>query len=152
MQARVLDALVNRIAQSRRPTVTLLGPATAQESVAKTDAATAALPVTPAVPPTLEDVAQQLAATHGVSVDLLKRQVQIFREIIQSIDDVPRSYRNVVDRIEDVQRAALWLLSTARTQADFRRFFGTETFMRPTKSVAWDFYNRVFKRGPAYSD
>ncbi|MFO0748432.1 MAG: hypothetical protein U1F43_22620 [Myxococcota bacterium] len=131
MQARVLDSLVSRLAPTRRPNVTLLRgePQPAAPNMA---------------------VAEQLARTHGVSVDLLMRQVQIFREIMQSIDGVPKSYRNIVDRIEDVQRAAVWLLSGATTQADFRRFFGTETFMRPTKSVAWDFFNRVFKRGPTY--
>lgn len=127
MQARVLDQLVQRIARSRVPNVTLL-PATA-----------------PREEPSA--VVEELAATHGIPVELLRRQVQLFREIIATIDDVPRSYRNIVDRIEDVQRAALWVLSGARTQAEFRRFFGTETFMRPTKSVAWDFFNRVFKRG-----
>ena len=59
---------------------------------------------------------------------------------------VPRSYRNIMTKAEDVQRAAMWLLTQASTQADFRRYFGEEGFMRPTKSVAWAFYNRVFQR------
>ncbi|MEZ4264868.1 MAG: hypothetical protein R3F39_00715 [Myxococcota bacterium] len=89
---------------------------------------------------------QRLAAIHGVSPDLLERQAQILREVIDGIDDVPRSYRNIMDRADDVSRAALWLLTGAATQAEFRRFFGEVRFMRPTKSVAWAFYNRAFKR------
>jgi len=89
---------------------------------------------------------ERLAETHGLPADLLTRQAELMEEIIGYIDDVPRSYRNIVDRAEDVQRAALWIVSGATTQAEFRRFFGEERFMRPTKSVAWAFYNRVFKR------
>ncbi len=91
---------------------------------------------------------QRLAAIHGVAPDLLERQASILREIIDGIDDAPRSYRNIMDRADDVSRAALWLLTGAQTQAEFRRFFGEVRFMRPTKSVAWAFYNRVFKREP----
>ncbi|MCC6621849.1 MAG: hypothetical protein IT385_11375 [Deltaproteobacteria bacterium] len=91
---------------------------------------------------------QALSDLHGVPPELLVRQVELMRQIAASIEGRPRSYRNVSDKIEDVQRASLWLMSGATTQAGFRRFFGTEGFMRPTKSVAWDFFNRVFKRGP----
>ena len=87
-----------------------------------------------------------LAQTHAVSEELLMRQAGILAVILETIDDVPRSYRNIMTKAEDVQRAALWLMTTATTQADFRRYFGDEGFMRPTKSVAWAFYNRVFKR------
>lgn len=89
---------------------------------------------------------QQLAATHGVSPEVLRRDVEVLREVVESIDGVPRSYRNIMTKAEDVQRAAMWLLTQASTQADFRRYFGEEGFMRPTKSVAWAFYNRVFQR------
>lgn len=89
---------------------------------------------------------EMLAQTHAVSEDLLMRQAQILAEVIDTIDDVPRSYRNIMTKVEDVQRAALWLMTDATTQAEFRRYFGDEGFMRPTKSVAWAFYNRVFKR------
>ena len=88
----------------------------------------------------------RLAETHGVSPALLEQQAAVLKEVIESIDDLPRSYRNVMDRSDDVMRASLWLLSGADTQASFRRWFGDERFMRPTKSVAWAFYNRVFKR------
>lgn len=87
-----------------------------------------------------------LATLHGVSESVLAQQVQVLREVIDGIDDLPRSYRNIMDRSDDILRAALWLSSGAQTQAEFRRFFGDERFMRPTKSVAWAFYNRVFKR------
>ena len=91
-------------------------------------------------------LAERLAGIHGVPVDLMERQAEVLREIIGYIDDVPRSYRNIMDRAEDIQRAALWLVTGASTQARFRKFFGEQRFMRPTKSVAWAFYNRVFKR------
>lgn len=89
---------------------------------------------------------ESIATTHGLPAELVQRQADILRDVIGYIDDVPRSYRNIMDRSEDVMRAALWVLSGAKTQAEFRRFFGGERFMRPTKSVAWAFYNRVFKR------
>ncbi|MFO0748738.1 MAG: hypothetical protein U1F43_24205 [Myxococcota bacterium] len=89
---------------------------------------------------------QQLAETHGVSPELLRREVEVLREVVESIQGVPTSYRNIMTKAEDVQRAAMWILTGATTQADFRRYFGEEGFMRPTKSVAWAFYNRVFQR------
>jgi hypothetical protein len=89
---------------------------------------------------------QQLAEVHGVSPELLKREVEVLREVVDSVHGVPRSYRNIMSKSEDVQRAAMWILTGAATQADFRRYFGEEGFMRPTKSVAWAFYNRVFQR------
>lgn len=88
----------------------------------------------------------QLAELHGVSSDLMRREVEVLREIVESVQGVPRSYRNIMTKAEDIQRAAMWLLTGASTQADFRRYFGEEGFMRPTKSVAWAFYNRVFQR------
>jgi len=91
-------------------------------------------------------IVQQLAEVHGVSVELLKREVAVLREVAESVQGMPKSYRNIMTKAEDVQRAALWLLTQASTQADFRRYFGEEGFMRPTKSVAWAFYNRVFQR------
>ena len=87
-----------------------------------------------------------IADLHGLPAELVNRQAEVLRDVIGYIDDVPRSYRNIMDRSEDVMRSALWVLSGATTQAEFRRFFGDERFMRPTKSVAWAFYNRVFKR------
>jgi DNA-binding NtrC family response regulator len=89
---------------------------------------------------------EQLAETHDVPTSIMERQADLVREVIGYLDDGPRSYRNILTKMEDVQRAGLWLMTGARTQADFRRYFGDERFMRPTKSVAWAFYNRVFKR------
>ena len=89
---------------------------------------------------------QELSELHGVPEHVLTKQMEVLREVVDSIDDVPRSYRNIMTRADDVMRTGLWLLSGGETQAAFRRFFGEERFMRPTKSVAWAFYNRVFKR------
>lgn len=89
---------------------------------------------------------EQLAELHGVPPELLRHEVEVLSKIVETIDGVPRSYRNIMAKSEDVQRAAMWLLTGATTQADFRRYFGDEGFMRPTKSVAWAFYNRVFQR------
>ncbi len=90
----------------------------------------------------------QLAALHGVSAEVLRDEVRVLSRVLDGIHDVPRSYRNMLGKAEDIQRAALWVLTGAQSQADFRRFFGEEGFMRPTKSVAWAFYNRVFLRDP----
>ena len=92
------------------------------------------------------DTAARLAEIHGVPQEVLERQAEILRVAIDTLEDLPKSYRNIMDRVDDIQRASLWLLSGAETQAEFRRFFGTERFMQPTKSVAWAFFNRVFKR------
>ena len=89
---------------------------------------------------------ERLSRVHGVPRELLEQQATLIREIVGYVDDVPRSYRNIMDRTDDLMRASLWLMTGATTQAEFRRYFGEERFMRPTKSVAWAFYNRVFKR------
>ena len=88
----------------------------------------------------------RLAEIHGVSPEVLQRQAEVLRASIDTLEGLPKSYRNIMDRMDDIQRASLWLLSDADTQAEFRRFFGSERFMQPTKSVAWAFFNRVFKR------
>ncbi len=89
---------------------------------------------------------EQLAELHGIPAEVLRQEVEVLARVVDAIDGLPRSYRNIMAKAEDVQRAALWLLTGATTQADFRRYFGEEGFMRPTKSVAWAFYNRVFQR------
>ncbi len=89
---------------------------------------------------------EQLAALHGVPAEVLRAEVDVLARVVDGMRDMPRSYRNILAKAEDVQRAALWLLTGAHSQADFRRHFGAEGFMRPTKSVAWAFYNRVFLR------
>lgn len=93
-----------------------------------------------------ETLLDRLAELHGVPRHVLERQAEVLDEIVRCIDGVPQSYRNIMDKTDDVMRASLWLLTGAETQAEFRRWFGEERFMRPTKSVAWAFYNRVFKR------
>ncbi|MGM0575635.1 MAG: hypothetical protein ACQEXJ_07895 [Myxococcota bacterium] len=109
-----------------------------ERDVALVDSRFAALPD--------DSLLARLARTHGVPERVLSRQAEVIHDVITSIDDVPPSYRNIMDRADDIMRASLWLLSGATTQAEFRRYFGSERFMRPTKSVAWAFYNRVFKR------
>lgn len=89
---------------------------------------------------------EKLSDIHEVPPEILRRQAALLEDLVGYIDDVPRSYRNIMDKAEDVQRAALWVVTGASTQAEFRRHFGEERFMRPTKSVAWAFFNRVFKR------
>ena len=88
----------------------------------------------------------RLSKIHGIPEHILEKQAEVLRAAMDSMDGLPRSYRNIMDRGDDVLRASLWLISEAETQAEFRRFFGEERFMRPTKSVAWAFFNRVFKR------
>jgi DNA-binding NtrC family response regulator len=88
----------------------------------------------------------RLSEIHGVPESVLENQAEVMRAAIDTLDGLPRSYRNIMDRADDILRASLWLVSGAETQAEFRRFFGDERFMRPTKSVAWAFFNRVFKR------
>jgi hypothetical protein len=43
-------------------------------------------------------------------------------------------------------KVALWLVSGANTQAEFRRFFGNRDAEMPTKSVAHQIYHEVFAR------
>lgn len=88
----------------------------------------------------------RLSEIHGVPQSVLENQAEVMRSAIDTLDGLPRSYRNIMDRADDILRASLWVVSGAETQAEFRRFFGDERFMRPTKSVAWAFFNRVFKR------
>ena len=91
------------------------------------------------------DLLARLAELHGVSEDTLLMQMQVIADVMSSIDSVPRSYTNVMRQAEEVKRAGLWLLTAAGSQAEFRRWFGDEEFMRPSKSGAWSLYHQVFK-------
>ncbi len=95
---------------------------------------------------TSPELVVRLAEVHGISPEVLEQQAAVLRAAIDTLEGLPKSYRNIMDRVDDIQRASLWLLSGAETQAEFRRFFGDQRFMQPTKSVAWAFFNRVFKR------
>lgn len=92
------------------------------------------------------DMLARLANTHGIPAHVLAQQVVVLREVIARLDDAPRSYANILERAEDIKRAALWLWAGADSQASFRKAFGEQRHMQPSKSVSWAFYNRVFKR------
>ena len=62
------------------------------------------------------------------------------------MDDQPRTYRNVVERTGRLSKVALWLVSRAHSQADFRRWFGRREGDMPTKSVAHQIFYEVFPR------
>ena len=89
---------------------------------------------------------QELAERHGISPEALRRLCQVLEEIIGGINDRPRSYRNVVERTQKLTKVALWLVSGARSQAEFRRFFGDKAADMPTKSVAHQVFYEVFPK------
>jgi len=95
--------------------------------------------------------AEQLAALHGVPEQTLLKLTEILREVYDSLPGgskpVPGSYRNLVARMNLATKAALWLMSGARNQAEFRRFFGTKPYEMPPKSVAWQIYHELFGEG-----
>jgi hypothetical protein len=66
--------------------------------------------------------------------------------------DRPRSYRNVVERTNRLAKVALWLVSGAKSQAEFRKFFGKLEAEMPTKSVAHQIFYEVFGADAELSD
>ncbi len=92
------------------------------------------------------DTLRRLAVIHSVPERVLAQQVTVLQQVIAGLDDAPRSYTNILERAEDIKRVALWLWAGADSQADFRKAFGPQRHMQPSKSVSWAFYNRVFKR------
>lgn len=94
---------------------------------------------------------ERLASLHGVPEQTLIKLAKILREIYESLprgeNPVPGSYRNLVSRMSLATKAALWLMSGATNQAEFRRFFGTKSFEMPPKSVAWQIYHDLFSEG-----
>lgn len=95
--------------------------------------------------------AERLAALHGVPEHTLVKLAQILREVYDALPEgenpLPGSYRNLVSRMNLATKAALWLMSGAKNQAEFRRFFGTKPFEMPPKSVAWQIYHELFGEG-----
>lgn len=91
---------------------------------------------------------ERLASLHGVSEQTLIKLAKILREVYESLpqgeNPLPGSYRNLVSRMGMATKAALWLMSGATNQAEFRRFFGTKPFEMPPKSVAWQLYHDLF--------
>ena len=68
------------------------------------------------------------------------------RALIDDMHDQPKTYRNVVERLNRVSKVALWLVTGAQSQADFRKFFGSLEAEMPTKSVAHQVYYDVFPK------
>ena len=89
----------------------------------------------------------RITAEHNVSPRALNRLCQAIQQVIGEMGDRPRSYRNVVERTNKLSKVALWLVSGARTQADFRRYFGSLEAEMPTKSVAHQIFHEVFGQG-----
>lgn len=102
-------------------------------------------PQRPPAPAVDQGLLGHLAELHGVPQETLRQQMQVVSDVMAHIGDVPPSYTNVMKRAEDIKRAGLWLLTAAESQAAFRRWFGDEDFMRPSKSGAWALYHQVFK-------
>ncbi len=88
---------------------------------------------------------ERLAGVHGVGEETLLAQMRVIADLMETLGDLPCSYTNVMRRAEDIKRAGLWLLTGASSQAEFRRWFGEEDFMRPSKSGAWALYHQVFR-------
>ena len=86
-----------------------------------------------------------LAKRHGMEPDVIEQFKHAVEMLIASMDE-PRSYRRIVTQTHRVCKIALWLASHARTQAQFRRFFGKAEHEKPTKSVAHQVYYEVFPK------
>lgn len=93
-------------------------------------------------------VVRHIAELHGIPESTLLKLTRVLRELRESLTSGPRpmpnSYRNLMARTAVATRAALWLLSGARNQSEFRRFFGSKSHEMPPKSVAWQLYHDVF--------
>jgi hypothetical protein len=148
--ASLVESVLVRVAGERIASVAvatqLVRDAVFGASAAESGSDAAAPAPSVALPAEAMARAEHLAALHDVPVEVLLAQARVLAGVIDGLDDIPRSYTNILDRTEDVKRAALWLLSDAESQAAFRRWFGDDAFMQPSKSAAWAFYNRVFKR------
>ncbi len=88
----------------------------------------------------------QLAERHQISKRALSGLIRAVHSLIDEMEDQPRTYRNVVDRTNRLSKVALWLVSGATTQAEFRRFFGELDHEMPTKSVAHQVFYEVFPK------
>ena len=91
---------------------------------------------------------QQLSHQHGVSLHTLHKLCEALQTLISEMEDKPRTYRNITERTNRLSKVALWLVSGARTQAEFRKYFGQLAQDMPTKSVAHQIYYDVFPRSP----
>ncbi len=91
---------------------------------------------------------RQLAELHGLPEAALLRLARALREIKESFGDdgrgLPASYRNLMSRTQLATKAALWALSGAKNQAEFRRWFGARPHEMPPKSVAWQIFHDLY--------
>lgn len=96
----------------------------------------------------------RLARLHGIPESTLLKLARVLRELHESLptgeNPVPGSYRNLMARMNMATKAALWLLSGATNQSEFRKFFGSRTFEMPPKSVAWQLYHDLFSAGDSH--
>lgn len=94
---------------------------------------------------------RRIADLHGIPDTTLLKLTRVLRELRDSLDvgpqAVPGSYRNLMARTSLATKAALWILSGANNQSEFRRFFGNLSHEMPPKSVAWQLYHDVFGGG-----
>ncbi len=88
----------------------------------------------------------ELSKRHDISLQALNKLCNAIQSLLDEMSDQPRSYRNVTERTNRLSKVALWLVSGARTQAEFRKFFGKMAADMPTKSVAHQIYYEVFPR------
>lgn len=90
----------------------------------------------------------RLAELHDLPEGTLVRLAKVLREVYEALpggeNPVPGSYRNLVSRMNMATKAALWLITGATNQAEFRKFFGNRPFEMPPKSVAWQLYHDLF--------
>ena len=93
-------------------------------------------------------VVRHIADLHGIPENTLLKLARVLRELRESLEQgekaVPKSYRNLMARTSLATKAALWILSGANNQAEFRKFFGEKTHEMPPKSVAWQLFHDVF--------
>ena len=96
-------------------------------------------------------VVREIAELHGLPEATLLKLARVLRELHDSIRTdargLPPSYRNLMARTGLATKAALWLLSGAKNQGEFRRFFGKNGHEMPPKSVAWQLYHDLFGEG-----
>jgi hypothetical protein len=92
------------------------------------------------------EMLKHLSELHNIAPQTLAKLAEALTEIMSQMEGVPRSYRNIVERWTLLMRVSFWLISKAKTQAEFRKFFGAERHMIPTKSVAWQLFHDVFRK------
>lgn len=94
----------------------------------------------------------RIAKLHNLPETTLLKLARVIRELYSSLSEdesgVPASYRNLMARTGIATKAALWLISGAKNQSEFRRFFGSSPHEMPPKSVAWQLFHDIFVDDP----